>query len=209
MKERDQNLDLGNHEEVERLDQLLAEHEERAEELDRKRTSTISTISLINDRNRKNNIIRAEKSIKNEVARLKIEGKVDDPFTRRKTLPVLSMPKSKIVDDEPEMTSELLLKLEEERKKAEEFKKQIQKQREADTLPKKQEKKSIAPSATASQDIFNAHDFDIDINVAEMGDSMMPSSIALKPVTTSPPANTGPTKRSLKIEEWKKKRGII
>ena len=48
------------------MDQKLAEHEERAEELDRKRTSTISTISLINDRNRKNNIIRAEKSIKNE-----------------------------------------------------------------------------------------------------------------------------------------------
>jgi len=209
MKERDQYIDMGNQEEVERLDQKLAEHEERAEELDRKRTSTISTISLINDRNRKNNIIRAEKSIKNEVARIKMEGKVDDPFTRRKTLPVLSMPKSKLIDEEPEMTSELLLKLEEERKKAEEFKKQIQKQREADILPKKQEKKSIAPNATASQDIFNAHDFDIDINVAEMGDSMMPSSIALKPVTTSTPANTGPTKRSLKIEEWKKKRGII
>ena len=32
------------------------------------------------------------------------------------------------------MTSELLLKLEEEKKKAEEFKKQIQKQREADTM---------------------------------------------------------------------------
>merc|ERR1719233_1433978 len=111
MKERDQYIDMGNQEEVERLDQKLAEHEERAEELDRKRTSTISTISLINDRNRKNNIIRAEKSIKNEVARIKMEGKVDDPFTRRKTLPVLSMPKSKLIDEEPEMTSELLLKL--------------------------------------------------------------------------------------------------
>ena len=32
------------------------------------------------------------------------------------------------------MTSELLLKLEEEKKKAEEFRKQIQKQREADTM---------------------------------------------------------------------------
>ena len=29
--------------------------------------------------------------------RLKVEGKVDDPFTRRKTLPVLSMPKSKVI----------------------------------------------------------------------------------------------------------------
>ena len=51
---------------VEKLDQKLAELEERAEELDRKRTSSIATISLINDRNRKNNIIRAEKAIKSE-----------------------------------------------------------------------------------------------------------------------------------------------
>jgi len=207
MKERDQYIDMGNQEEVERLDQKLAEHEERAEELDRKRTSTISTISLINDRNRKNNILRAEKDINSEVARVKREGKVDDPFTRRKTLPVLSMPKSKI--PEPEMTSELLMKLEEENNKAEEFKKEVMAKRESDVMPKKQEKKGLAVNASGSQDIFNAHDFDIDINVAEMGDSMMPSSIALKPVTTSTPANTGPTKRSLKIEEWKKKRGII
>ena len=51
---------------VEKLDQKLAELEERAEELDRKRTSSIATISLINDRNRKNNILRAEKAIKSE-----------------------------------------------------------------------------------------------------------------------------------------------
>ena len=43
------------------MDQKLAEHAERAEELDRKRSSTITTTSLINDINRKNNIIRAEK----------------------------------------------------------------------------------------------------------------------------------------------------
>ena len=83
-KEREQHLDGGNHEQVrrvifnkkhfsilllvqvEQLDQKLAELEERAEELDRKRTSSIATISLINDRNRKNNIIRAEKAIKSE-----------------------------------------------------------------------------------------------------------------------------------------------
>jgi len=208
MKERDQYIDMGNQEEVERLDQKLAEHEERAEELDRKRTSTISTISLINDRNRKNNIIRAEKSIKNEVARIKLEGKVDDPFTRRKTLPVLSMPKSKI-EEEPQMTSELLLKLEEEKKKTEEFRKQVLQKREEEIMPaKKPDRKSITPKASGSQDIFNAHDFDLELDVSGLGDSMMPSSIALKPVTTSTPAITGP-KRSLKIEEWKKKRGII
>jgi hypothetical protein len=40
-------------------------------------------------------------------------------------------------------------------------------------------------------------------------ESLMPSSIAVKPVTSSAPHTAGPTKRSLKIEEWKKKRGII
>ena len=56
----------------EKLESQLAELEERAEELDKRRTGSISTISLINDRNRKDNISRAEKSIINE-ARLKEE----------------------------------------------------------------------------------------------------------------------------------------
>ena len=47
----------------EKLESQLAELEERAEELDKRRTGSISTISLINDRNRKDNISRAEKSI--------------------------------------------------------------------------------------------------------------------------------------------------
>ena len=50
----------------EKLESQLAELEERAEELDKRRTGSISTISLINDRNRKDNISRAEKSIINE-----------------------------------------------------------------------------------------------------------------------------------------------
>ena len=60
-----------------------------------------------------------------------------------------------------------------------------------------------------SEDIFNAHDFDIDINVSEMADNSIPTSIALKPVTTSSSSTSGPSRRSIKIEEYKKKRGII
>ena len=55
--------DEGNSELKEKLESQLAELEERAEELDKRRTGSISTISLINDRNRKDNISRAEKSI--------------------------------------------------------------------------------------------------------------------------------------------------
>ena len=98
-KEREQQVDAGNQEEVEKLDQKLADLEERAEDLDRKRTSSIASIALINDRNRKSNILRAEKAIKIESARMRREGHVDDPFTRRKTQPILSMPKMKVRND--------------------------------------------------------------------------------------------------------------
>ena len=51
---------------VEELEQKLSELEERAEDLDKKRCGTLSNITFINDRNRKNNILRAEKAIKSE-----------------------------------------------------------------------------------------------------------------------------------------------
>jgi bisphosphoglycerate-independent phosphoglycerate mutase (AlkP superfamily) len=49
--------------EASRIQQKLQALEERAEELDKLRTSTISSISYINDRNRKKNVEEAEKAI--------------------------------------------------------------------------------------------------------------------------------------------------
>ena len=43
---------------VEEVEQKLAELEERAEDLDRKRVGTLSNITFINDRNRRQNIER-------------------------------------------------------------------------------------------------------------------------------------------------------
>jgi RNA polymerase-associated protein RTF1 len=53
----------GDEEETLKLQQQLVELEERANELDKLRTSTISSISYINDRNRKRNVEEAEKAI--------------------------------------------------------------------------------------------------------------------------------------------------
>jgi len=221
MKEKGQALDDNNAEAVERLDTQLAELEERAEELDRKRTSTISTISLINDRNRKNNISRAEKGILQEKRKVAIEGHVNDPFTRRKTTPMLSTnaAKKEEFEEEGEMTTERLLQLEKikaEKIETDKKEREIQmehirrKMNDEDMPVKKNVKKNgVGGSKATTQDIFNAHDFDIDINVSEMTESMLPSSIAVKPVTTSAGPSMGPTKRSLKIEEWKKRKGII
>lgn len=63
MRERDAANCRGDDETATRLNQELGELEERASELDKMRTATISSISYINDRNRKKNVEEAEKAI--------------------------------------------------------------------------------------------------------------------------------------------------
>lgn len=67
MKERDSALGRGDDELAREINQQLQELEERASELDKMRTSTISSISYINDRNRKRNVEEAEKAIMEEI----------------------------------------------------------------------------------------------------------------------------------------------
>jgi hypothetical protein len=81
-KERDIAAAEGNTAEADRLTARLAELEERAENLDKARSEKISSIALINDRNRKRNIEKAEENIKMEIEKKKIEGESCDPFTR-------------------------------------------------------------------------------------------------------------------------------
>jgi len=66
LKEKGQADEEGNTELKAKLETQLADLEVRAEILDAKRTGSLSTISLINDRNRKDNILRAEKGIMRE-----------------------------------------------------------------------------------------------------------------------------------------------
>merc|ERR1712096_141285 len=88
------------------------------------------------------------------------EGKVDDPFTRRKTRPVLSMPKKdKDLVDSKEMTSELLMKLEEERQAKEMTEGAVKEEKENLGDKKRKDRTTDVP------DIFDDHNFDIDINI--------------------------------------------
>ena len=89
-KERDTAAANGDDETVADLDFQLEELEKRAEELDRKREGSLSKVKGINSRNRRNNVTRAEMGIKEEACRkAKEEADVLDPFTRRKTVPVM------------------------------------------------------------------------------------------------------------------------
>jgi len=201
MKDKVQAQVEGRLDEVEVLDTKLAELEERAEQLDKARTGSLSNIAFINNRNRKGNVERAEQGIREEERRLKLEGKVDDPFTRRKTRPTLSMPK-KDVGEAAEMTSELLIKLEKDR--------QAKEMTETGSVKEKEnieDKKRKQPADTP--DIFNAHDFDIDINIGGADSGLALTSIAVKPVTASLASAAQPNKRSLKLEDYKKRKGII
>lgn len=86
MKERDAAMLRGDYDVAQDLGQQIDELESRASELDKKRSSSISLISYINDRNRKRNVEDAEKAIMEE-ARANKGLKISDPFTRRITQP--------------------------------------------------------------------------------------------------------------------------
>lgn len=86
MKERDAALLRGDDDTARELSIQIEELENRASELDKKRSSSISLISYINDRNRKRNVEEAEKAILEEIRATK-GIKIDDPFTRRSTMP--------------------------------------------------------------------------------------------------------------------------
>jgi len=198
-KERDGAAQAGNDEEASALTKRLEELEQRAEELDKQRTAGIGTIALINNRNRKENIRKAEKAIEAEIAQKLIDGPIDDPFTRRSTKPKMHVKKDKV-------TSEMLFQLAKTgkiEKTAEELAKEEEKKKEEERK-KEAEKLKVT---NRPEDLFNAHDFDITIDL-EVAMPNTPVNVNLKPVSNDIKKDTGP-KKSLNLADYKKKRGLI
>jgi len=190
-KDRDAAMAEGRHDDVNKLSSRLAEIEERAEDLDRKRSEKISSIALINDRNRKNNIKKAEVNIKQEMEKKRLEGETSDPFTRRKTKPMLATAAIRKAGQTQE-TSEKLQNTD--------IKPTLKS--DPDVNKASEEKKENEPA----KDLFSAHDFDIEINL----DTFSHNS-AIK-MNLTPVVNTkkdiGP-KKCLNLADYKKKRGLI
>ncbi|XP_059481844.1 RNA polymerase-associated protein RTF1 homolog [Neocloeon triangulifer] len=186
MKIKEEALQRGDESIVNDMDKKLADLEERANELDKARTQTIQSISYINDRNRKKNVERAEEAILEELRENKGR-KVDDPFTRRSTKPRMVF---KAEDKNPKPEDEEPM----------EMPKPI--------LPEKANSTSAEPSFQVpkpSEDLFSAHDFDIKIDL-EVPLPHNPVSMTSKSVNAV--KDTGP-RRSLNLEDYKKKRGLI
>uniref|UniRef100_A0A131Z4J6 RNA polymerase-associated protein RTF1 n=1 Tax=Rhipicephalus appendiculatus TaxID=34631 RepID=A0A131Z4J6_RHIAP len=186
MKQKEMAEQKGDNEEAQRLSGELEQLEERARELDKQRTSTISAISYINERNRMKNIVEIERAILEE-AKLNKE-KADDPFTRRKCAPSLV---TKRGPAEAKAAAPAPIKKPEQPVVSPAAVEPTRKQQ--DQQPHRNE-----------EDMFSAHDFDIKIDL-DISVSTAPSAVA-RPSTG---ARAAVPKRSLNLEEYKKLRGLI
>ncbi|XP_057672623.1 RNA polymerase-associated protein Rtf1 [Diorhabda carinulata] len=187
MKERDGAMSRGDEDLARELAQKLAALEERASELDKLRTSTISSISYINDRNRKKNVEEAEKAIMAEVRANKGK-KIEDPFTRRSTKPRMNF---KSGEKEARDLKEA------------EMEKKLSDLKTNEVKAVVETKKSVHVAQVSQDDLFSAHDFDIKIDL-EVPLAATPVNVVPKAVTK----DLAP-KRSLNLQDYKKKRGLI
>lgn len=146
MKERDAALLRGEYELAADLGTQIDELESRASELDKKRSSSISLISYINDRNRKRNVEEAEKAIMEEV-RANKGLKISDPFTRRTTQPRMGF---KSAADKKEEEPFLMIP--------------------APPPPGKKRSEEAKKPQSNDYSLYSLHDFDIDLDVPLPGE---------------------------------------
>ncbi|CAB3232685.1 unnamed protein product [Arctia plantaginis] len=204
MKERDVAQLRGDDETVIELNAKIQELEERANQLDKTRTSSIQSISYINNRNRKLNVETAEKAIMEEVKAMKGK-KADDPFTRRHTKPVMnfkSQKASEAISREEEVEEEKLRE-EQEKAAAEKERERLAQEQQLQQDAEKAKRERTSANDTAS--LYSLHDFDINIEL----DLPIAKTVSTQPKQlTTKVRETGP-KRSLNLDEYKKRHGLI
>lgn len=212
LKSREMADLVGDHEKSQKLQAELDELEERADQLDRQRTQTINSISYINQRNRMRNQIEKEEALKVEYETMK--GAVADPFTRRHSRPTLvtkatPKPVAPLAVDE-----NLRKKMEEERKQFVEasigqniavLKSAEKNRQENDVNVNTSVNKSKVLEKQMSDDPFMDHDFDIKIDM----DLPISSAPVVLPNRPQPHLRPGAPKRSLNLDDYKKRKGLI
>lgn len=174
--------------------------EERAIELDKKRSNNISSISYINQRNRMRNLEEAVEATRREAAEMR-DAKAD-PFTRRQCRPTL-VTKSKDPEIDKQIKARLLEKFNSEQGGGSSGTEQSQ-ERGMDRLDGSSNCQT-APNDNNVGDLFSVHNFDvvIDINLQDN----VPLAPAAKFDDIAKQASA--TRRSLNLDDYKRKRGLI
>lgn len=174
----------------------LNELEERAEALDRQRTKSISAISYINQRNRSWNIVESEKALVAEGQNTKNQQM--DPFTRRQCKPTMV---SNARD--PSVHAAILAHLNQKYGSGSGPEGSGEKNKQG--LPGQKDKDPNKTTSDLSEDLFKVHDFDVKI------DLQVPNAEAksLSVSSNALPVKDGAPRRSLNLEDYKKRRGLI
>ncbi|XP_062851783.1 RNA polymerase-associated protein RTF1 homolog [Trichomycterus rosablanca] len=196
LKEKAMAEDNGDGDKAKMLQDQLNELEERAEALDRQRTKNISAISYINQRNRSWNIVESEKALVAEGQNSKNQQM--DPFTRRQCKPTMV---SNARD--PSVHAAILAHLNQKYGSGSGGDSQ-QASKQQDHVSQK-EKDVTKTSSDLSEDLFKVHDFDVKIDLQFPSTETKSLSVS----SNSLPVKDGAPRRSLNLEDYKKRRGLI
>ncbi|XP_070776324.1 RNA polymerase-associated protein RTF1 homolog isoform X1 [Enoplosus armatus] len=197
LKDKAMAEESGDGDKVKVIQDELNELEERAEALDRQRTKNISAISYINQRNRSWNIVESEKALVAEGQNAKNQQM--DPFTRRQCKPTMV---SNARD--PSVHAAILAHLNQKYGSGSAADPSgTEKNKLGQANPK--DKDVPKPTTDLSEDLFKVHDFDVKI------DLQVPNAEAksLSVSSNSLPVKDGAPRRSLNLEDYKKRRGLI
>ncbi|XP_020569192.2 RNA polymerase-associated protein RTF1 homolog [Oryzias latipes] len=197
LKDKAMAEENGDGEKVKVIQDELNELEERAEALDRQRTKNISAISYINQRNRSWNIVESEKALVAEGQNAKNQQM--DPFTRRQCKPTMV---SNARD--PSVHAAILAHLNQKYGSGSgPDPSSTEKNTQDQASPK--DKDVPKPTTDLSEDLFKVHDFDVKI------DLQVPNAEAksLSVSSNALPVKDGAPRRSLNLEDYKKRRGLI
>lgn len=207
IKQKEVAEQLNNQDEVERISQMIEDLEEKAKEIDHRRTQNISAISYINEKNRMRNIQDSEKAIIE--ARVTDRETANDPFRRRKCAPTLVHKFTKnlqIVKTEGDCTDAASIR-------------EDSKDNFNTVIKSEPQSGGHSPKHTiaSTNDLFSAHNFDIQIDfeigvglgntTTSSNQSSNHSNLNFSPQPSSKIA--APNRRSLNLDEYKKKKGLI
>jgi len=213
LKIREQAEQMGDEVEATRVQEELDQLEAKAKVLDQKRTNSIAAIAYLNEKNRHRNIADAEKAIMEESAR-EAANKTDDPFRRRQCAPQLyGTRKKKDVKEDGVVNQEDGVVVKQEDSKEGILNNHsigLEAKQEVSCPLNSNSTESSPVTESVGDDLFSAHDFDIqiDFEIPKHSGGILSSSSQntssapdVKPVMTN--------RKSLNFDEYKRKRGLI
>lgn len=228
MKEKEYAELNGEHEKAIELSREMDRLEDEAKKLDKLRTQNIAAISFINERNRMRNIKEAERAIAESAKDAQIK---DDPFTRRKCAPTMISNFNKKGEQLPLALSENFLKGSLEPTALDVIDSVNPKGNSAAVSngTKSSAGGRSAPESAGvdSDDLFSAHNFDIKIdfdlpfnsNTSSNANSFSGGFLSdfsngntangFTDIRPNSLVNSGANRRSLNLDEYKKKKGLI